>query len=271
MQLLKRNDHWIKTLARTGLVAKGVVYCLTAILTIMSALQMGNASSGDADKGGIFKMVHEQPLGKILLSIITVGLICYAVWRLVMAFKDTEDKGKDWKGLGQRAVYFFSGAVYLSISVIAGKLILNNTQSSGNSRQQLARELLDKPMGVWLAAAVAISMMGVGIYQVYRAASGKYKKYVKAGMHSNNNERTILIRSGQLGYTARGIVWLIVGWLFLKAATSANANEAGNTGKAFQWLQSSYGNILLFLVAAGLFCYGVFMFMRAKYQPIHTS
>jgi hypothetical protein len=63
---------------------------------------------------------------------------------------------------------------------------------------------------------------------------------------------------------------MIIGWLFIKAAWKEDAKQAGSTQDAFQWLKdSSYGTYLLAAVAAGLICYGIFMFVRARFQPIH--
>lgn len=269
---LSPKAKWIKPMAKAGLIAKGSVYCLTGLMTLLALLSIGDSKTGDADKGGVFKMVHEQPLGKVLLAIIAVGLLCYAIWRIIMAIKNTEDKDDDAKGIGTRIVYLFSGLVYLSLFGIALRLVLHNKKSSGNSRQQLASELLDKPWGIWLVAIVAFGMVAVGIVQIYRAVSGKYKKYVQRAHFSNQSHQSLLIKAGMAGYIARGIVWLIVGWLFLKAAINSNAREAGDMGSAFQWLRdSAYGDILLAVVSLGLVCYGVFMFLRARYQPIHTS
>lgn len=261
---------WIKRLAKTGLIAKGIVYILTGILTALAAMHNSRQDSQDADKGGIFKFIYDQPLGKVALLIIAAGLLCYASWRFVLCFKDTEHKGNHLKGLLQRAVYFFSGLVYLSISFLAVKIALFHQTVSGNSRQKLAGELLQKPLGKWLAAIVAIGMMVVGIGQLYRALSGKYKKYVQSGAHIHQAGMSLLVKSGKAGYISRGIVWMIIGWLFLKASLHSNAKEAGDTGNAFQWIQeNSYGNLLLGAIALGLVCYGIFMFVRARYQPIH--
>jgi len=79
----------------------------------------------------------------------------------------------------------------------------------------------------------------------------------------------MMIRAGKAGYIARGIVWVIIGWLFLKAALNSNPQQAGGTSSAFQFLEtSSYGSYLLGAVALGLICYGIFMFMRAKYKAL---
>jgi hypothetical protein len=81
----------------------------------------------------------------------------------------------------------------------------------------------------------------------------------------------MLIRAGKVGYMARGLVWMLIGYFFLQAALHANAQEAGGTKKAFALLEhGTYGSLVLGVVALGLICYGVFMFVRAKCEVIQT-
>lgn len=262
----------LKSLAKAGLIAKGVVYCLTGILALLATFNMAGVTSDDAGKGGIFRAVHEQPFGKVLLGTIAIGLLCYSAWRFVMAIKDTENKGSDAKGMARRIGYLFSGVIYLSLCIIAARQVLQDKESSGGGKQQLAGEVINQPFGVWILGIAALVMFGIGMGQIHLALSGKYKKYVEKAGHGSDDTRRMLLRSGQVGYTARGLVWLVVGWLFLKAAWHSNASEAGDTSKAFQWLHSGvYGDIILAVVSLGLICYGVFMFLRARYQPIHTT
>lgn len=260
---------WFTQFARFGLIAKGIVYCLTGIITLMAALNISNASAKDADKDGVFKFVYDQPMGKVALVVIAVGLLCYATWRLIEGIKDTEQKGHDLKGLGKRVTYIFSGLIYLVVAFYAAKIAWSNPGKNGDSKQDLAQQLLEKPFGQWLAGIVALIMVGSGLYQIFRAVSGKYKKHVEEGKMDNNKSTDTLVKAGLFGYIARGIVWLMLGWLFLKSALHSNAKEAGDSGNAFQWLESTWGSVIMALVSVGLICYGVFMFMRARYQPIH--
>jgi hypothetical protein len=76
--------------------------------------------------------------------------------------------------------------------------------------------------------------------------------------------------AGKLGYVARGIVWVVLAWLFLKAALHANSAEAGDTSKAFSFLQdAAYGSYLLGAVGLGFICYGAFNFIRVRYESFH--
>jgi uncharacterized membrane protein YidH (DUF202 family) len=262
--------RWYSTAAKIGLSAKGVVYCISGIIALAAALHIGNNSAKDAGKKGVFSFIENQPLGKWLLLAVAAGLICYIAWRWIQAFKDTENKGTDKKGLSKRFTYFFSGFIYSGVALYAIQSFLGTNNKNEDSRESLAAKLLEQPLGQWLAGIAGLIMIGVGIYQFYRAISGKYKKYVREALH--DDAAPWIITAGIAGYSARGIVWMIIGWLFMKAALHTNSKEAGGSEKAFDWLQnSSYGGLLLGIVGAGLICYGVFMFLRAKYQHIKTA
>ncbi|RYC70485.1 MULTISPECIES: DUF1206 domain-containing protein [Spirosoma] len=266
------QPQWVKRFAKFGLAAKGVVYCLVGILAFMAAFEIGGRSERNLNKQGIFRFILEQPFGQILLALVAIGLVCYALWRLTQAFLDNENKGTDAKGIGRRVGYAFSGLVYGFLAYGSFRMVLGSQASQGgDTRQTLVRELLQKPFGQWLVGLIGLSIIGVGLYQIYRALSGKYLKNVQTSS-IKTELKEMIIRSGKLGYIARGVVWGIIGYLFIKAAMAANASEAGGSSHAFAFLEkSSYGSYLLGAVAVGLFCYGVFMFVRARYEVINTS
>jgi hypothetical protein len=270
-QIATDTKGWVKRLARFGLVAKGIVYLLSGVLALLGALSIGDHTTTSADKSGVFSFIYELPMGKVLLAIIAIGLFCYAAWRVIQGVRDTEHKGNDFKGIAKRSSYIFRGLLYGVVAFIAGTVLIYHAKNNGDSNEKLAGELIDKPFGQVLVGIIAIIMFIAGIVQLYNAFSGKYKKYVQNAQHKGHIA-SMLINTGIVGYTARGIVWFIVGWLFLKAALNSSPEQAGGSGDVFQWLQSwEYGDVLLAIVAAGLICYGIFMFLRARYQPIHTS
>lgn len=262
---------WVKNMARFGLTAKGVVYCLVGILAFMAAFELGGNSAQGSDKSGVFQFVLEQSYGRILLAIIALGLLCYTIWRFIQAFKDTEHKGDTPKGIGVRIRYAFSGLVYGALAYYAAQLVLGNGGNNGDSRQTLVRELLQQPFGQWLVGLVAVGTAIAGLYQIYLGLSDKYKKNVQSAGLKHEVE-AMMIKAGKIGYVARGIVWLIIAYFFLRAAMNANPQEASGSGRAFRFLEeSSLGSYMLGAVALGLIFYGVFMFMRARYQAINVT
>jgi len=262
--------QWIEGAARIGLVAKGIVYSLVGILTFMAAFELG---SGD-DKGGksqALKWLQEQPFGQVLLALTALGLLCYSIWRFVEAFLDTEDKGNDAKGLAVRARYVFSGLMYGASTYYAAKLLVGATSGEDkDTRETIAQKLLEQPFGQWLVGIVALGVMAVGVYQIYYSISDKHRKKIKESKVDTRVKETLL-RTGKVGYIARGIVWLLIGYLFLQAAIQSDSSEAGGSDSAFSFLEQQWGSWILGVVALGLLCYGIFMFVRARYQPVNTQ
>ncbi|WP_266205703.1 DUF1206 domain-containing protein [Pontibacter kalidii] len=261
---------WVENFARFGLTAKGVVYCLLGILAFMAAFEIGGQSTESTERSGIFRTIQDMPAGNVLLALTALGLFCYAIWRFIQAARDTEDKGSDAKGVAKRLRYVFSGLVYGSFAVLAARIVLGSGGGGSDTRQTVTAKLLEQPFGQWLVGILAVGTIIAGIYQIYYGYSDKYRKEVQSGGLKHEVEHQ-MIRAGKLGYMARGIVWLVIGYLFLQAALKSSSSEAGGNKAAFQLLENaSYGSFILGAVALGLICYGIFMFMRAKYQPIHS-
>lgn len=271
-QIPTPRPKWVIRFARIGLIAKGIVYCLVGALAFMAAFEINGHTEQGAGKAGVFRFIMEQPYGKILLALVVTGMFCYTLWRFIQAILDTNEKGANAKGIGRRIGYAFSGAVYGALAFTAAQLVMGNGGGgSTDSRQTLARELLAQPFGQWLLGAVAIGTMVMGFYQFHRAYTGKYMNKLQASRLRPEMKDT-LVRAGLIGYIARGFVWLIIGYMLLRAALKSNFREAGSSSRAFQFLEeTTYGSYLLGALALGLICYGVFMFVRAKCEVISTK
>ncbi|MES3019617.1 MAG: DUF1206 domain-containing protein [Bacteroidota bacterium] len=257
----------INSIASAGLAAKGLVYVLLGILAFMAAFGINGKSSRNTSKSGVFDFIYDQPAGTILLWVVVLGLVCYVIWRVIEAFADTEGKGKDVKGILARGRYLFSGLVYGALAVKAFNMLVFHEKGSGNKSREATEELLSQPFGQWLVGLVAFAFLAVGIYQIFYGLSEKYRKHVNKYVPAK--AKPLFLNAGKIGYVARGIVWLLFAYLFFQAAFSANSAETGDTPQAFSVLsQSSYGPYLLALIAVGLVFYGLFNFVRARYEEI---
>lgn len=257
-----KKEKLLQQFARFGFVSKGVVYCLMGVLTVMTALGLSNRKG---NKTEAFKMIYDQPFGKILLIIIAVGLLGYVTLRVFQTFLDTDNKGKDAKGVFARIGYGISALIYLGLSIYALKLALGKP-GSGDSKQFFVSKIMDYPAGEWLVGIAALIIIGAGINQIYKGASGKFMEKV----HVMRSEFVNTFKkAGTLGYVSRGIVLCIIGYFFLQAAINSNPGEAEGTEAAFNFLQENFGNVLMGIVALGLVAYGIFMFVKARHQSIH--
>ena len=261
---MERQSSSLRTVARLGLISKGIVYVLIGGLAFMAAFELGGKSSGTASKEGAFQTILDLPAGNIILGIIAAGLICYAVWRGVQA-ASAQEHGKA-ASAASRLRYALSGLIYLSIAFLAAKMALDQPTAKGSSDQDKVSEVMSQSYGSILLIIAALVIAGIGIYQLWYAFSEKYRKHINSSAIHDRGAR-VLISSGKLGYAARGLVWLIIAWMLGSAAVHYNAAEAGGTTKAFEFLEeSAYGSYLLGALALGLICYGVFNFLRARYE-----
>ncbi len=266
------KDESVRKIARVGMFAKGVVYVILGVLTAMYAFGSGGEKAG---KSSALEFIYQQPFGKILLGILAAGLICYVIWRFIQAFRDPEDKGDDKGGIASRIGYAASGVLYGVFAYEAIRMLLTSGSSGsggGSQKETIVDVLLGQPFGQILVGIVAVVFFGKAAYQIYRSVSGKYAKKINDS-ELDYRVKDILRKAGFVGYIARGIVISIIGYFFLRAAIEANPNEAGGTQQAFDFIQSSstWGTILLGIIAIGLACYGVFMFVKARYRVLPSS
>lgn len=255
-------------LARLGYTAKGVVYFVIGFLAAQAAFGTGGRTT---DSRGALEAIVSQPFGKFLLTILTVGLIGYALWRLTEAILDPEHYGQamDIKQAVKRLGYAFSAVVYGGLAWTAIKLIIGSSGGGGNSTQDWTARLLAQPFGQWLVGLAGVIVIGVGFYHFYEAYKCKFRGHFK-WQEMSASERTWTIRTGRFGLAARGIVFAVIGIFLIQAARQSDASQAKGFGEALATLaQQSQGPWILGLVALGLIAYGVYSFVEARYRRIN--
>ena len=81
--------------------------------------------------------------------------------------------------------------------------------------------------------------------------------------------RRWVIRVGRMGLIARGVIFALIGIFLIQASRHNDAGEAVGLGGALQKLtEQPFGDLLLGLVAAGLFMYGLYSFVEARYRRL---
>lgn len=257
-------DNNVKKIARIGYAAKGTVYGLTGILTLLAAFNLGAEKT---DQLMVLKFLEEQTFGNILLGLLGLGLFCYSFWRFLQAISDPESIGTDNKAKIKRTAFFISGCIYFGLAVIAIYRIFatGGMQSSGGSGNQAS--WLSNGWGYLLIGAVGLALVGTGIYQFVRIYKKDFIKLFQLKQMKDEEKKKLITNSAYMGLSARGILFLIMGYFALHAAYTANTSEIKTTMEAFSFLEDSgHGPWLLGIVAAGLVAYSIYMFLMAKYR-----
>jgi Domain of Unknown Function (DUF1206) len=264
------SHPWIERLARLGYAAKGVVYFVVGLLAAQAAFGSGGKTT---DTSGALKTIVIQPFGKFLLSIVALGLIGYALWRLVQTILDPEHAGHKMnaKLIVQRLGYAFSAFAYAGLAVTSVKLIIGSHVGESSSIEDWTSLLLVQPFGQWLVGMVGVIVICVGAYYIYEAYKGKFRRQLK--LHEmTSTQRTWTMLAGRFGIASRGVVFGIIGIFFIQAARLSEASETKGLGEALRILiQQPYGAWILGVVASGLIAYGVYSVIQARYWSINNS
>jgi hypothetical protein len=265
----RRPVHsWIEPLARFGYATKGAVYILIGVLAVLTALSVGGQVT---DTRGAFRAIYAEPFGIALLCAVALGLAAYAVWRVTQAIVDAEGKGRDLKGIAIRIGYAGSGLIHAGLSVSAVRLLLGERQaSSEHEHKGRAAQIIHLPLGAWIIGLVGTGFIAFGLYQIYKGYTCKFSKRLEEGAMSAD-ERQWVLRFGQFGLMARGVVFGIIGYCLIQAALEYDPNEVrGLSGALAALAAQPYGKVLLGVTAAGLAFYGVYMLAEAKYHHIRA-
>lgn len=267
-ETIRENRSWVEKFGRLGYAARGVVYLLIGILAVQAATGIQKANSGSRSA---LEQITELPFGQILLAIVTIGLICHALWRLVQAFMDTDNKGSDTKGILARSAFVVISLIYFGLAFSAVKILLGTDDQSGSQASSWTAWLLSQPFGQLLVGIIGAIIVGVGLYQFYQAYTAKFRENLLLSEMSETIEKWGE-RLGRFGYSARGVVFSVIGGFLIFAAWRSNAGKTRDFGDALHFVEKqSYGIWLLGIVAFGLIAYGLFMFFLAKYRKMLST
>ena len=253
------SSDWLDHAVRIGLVAYGVVHLMIAWLALQLAF---GDKSGSASSDGAMHALVRQPFGEVLVWLVAVGMFLLVVWRLLEATLGHrgEDNGKRTRkrlgSLGKAIIYGSIGVSALQVAIGSG--------SKGGTDSTTAK-LMELPAGQWIVVAVGLAIIGYGVSLVVRAWNDKFAEHLDAQGKSGDSGSAYLM-FGKVGYHAKGLAIGIVGGLFVYAGVTHEARKSGGLDQALQQvLEQPFGPYLLAAMAAGIGCYGLFCFARARH------
>lgn len=240
------------------------MYGVIGALAFEVAIGVGGKT---ASQRGAMVAIAGQPLGKVLLIVVAVGLAGYAVWRFVSAVLGGREQ--DGHKLGHRVAAFGSGVAYAALCVTAIRILVGSRTTGGaNSPKHEAAGVLGWPGGPAIVAAVGAVLIVVGAVQAYRGLARKFCDDSDTGRMGPGVERTFSTL-GVAGYLSRAVVFALIGYGLIKAAIDYSPRSAiGLDGALANLAHASYGPLLLGIVAAGLVCFALFSLVEARYRRI---
>ena len=254
-------------LVLAGWAAKGVVYAALAWLVLQ--LAFGQPPAEASTQGALAWIASTGP-GLVALVVLGVGLLAFALGRVleVTALATPEIDTKDKV---QAAVLT---VVYAALALTAFGLVglaAGGGSGGGQAEQRGTALVLGWPGGRCIVGAAGLAVIAFGAYSAYEGVKEKFLGTLRTGEMSSGL-RTAARRLGTTAYVTRGAVFALVGWFLVQAAVTFDPQQArGLDGALREVAASSWGPVLLSLVALGLLCYAAFCALQSRYRRIGSS
>ncbi len=258
---------WRDPLGRAGIATRGVLYLVLGFLAIQFA--RGEVAGTEVNQTGAFEKVAEQPFGKVLLVLMVLGLAAMTLWRIVQAFVGDPVEGDEAKDrvkfAGKAVVYgvLTATAVKVTIDAWSAGPDQTATQNAGDQQQQRTTStLFDLPAGRLIVAVLGLVLIGLAVFHVWHhVVQASFMERLAPSRHTAKAVEAL----GRFGYAARAVVFAMSGAFFVVAAVQYDPNKSkGISGSLQELAQHSWGRVLLWATALGLFAFGLFCLTESK-------
>lgn len=251
-------------MARAGYGARGVVFLMVAALALFSGF-----AGAEPDTNSALETLLQQPFGRVWIGLIGLGLAGFVVWRLAQSLANADGQDDDAKGYAIRAALFGSAITYAGLAMTSILMALQMSNGSGGSggEEGIAAWVMSQPFGRYLAGIIGIGFIVGGIVTAMKGIKRSFGRYLE--LDAEKNSPAVLISI--YGLVARGVVFGIIGVLFLYAAFNVDPEQAGGMAEAMAWLRElPFGGIIYAMVAVGLAAFGIYNFVEARYRRIQA-
>ena len=251
-----RDATRLDRVAKAGFLARAIVYILLGWI----ALQARHRA--DEGQNAVFDALRDSPGGSILIIATAIGLFAYGLYRLATAFFDLDRKGRDMQGLGKRMGALISGIAHSLLGYTALQFLSDLKKSSPTDERshEAAQGLMNLPLGGLLVAAVGGYFVLIAWSQAKKAWTASFMEEIAADAPS------FTCTLGRVGHFARAMVFLVIGWSFIRSAWLEDEDKAFAIGGALASLRES--GWLYLIVAGGLLMFGLFSLILARYRIV---
>jgi len=250
-------------IGRAGWFAKGVIYVLAGILALQVAAKASGFSKSpttgqqEASPIGAIKTVAGSGGGTLLLWILAIGMLLYALWRVVSALLPGSTDAKGW---AHRIGYLASAVMYTTFALSAMALARDaNKVPNGNQKvTDISTKIMSHSGGRLLFGVVGVIVIGAGIYRIVKGLKMDVNDELDLS-GTGAGYRKLVKPLGAIGEIGRGIGFALVGFFLVRAAVKYDPTDATGLDGALRRLAAqSWGVLVVVIVCVGFAAYGVF-------------
>ena len=259
-----KTRPWVVVLGRAGYVARAVLYLTIGLLAATTAFGEGGRLT---DSQGALDELYRQPLGIVLIVLMSIGLAGYGVWLAVKAVVNPGNEATgQWPRL-RRIGWFADALLHFALAAHAISLLAGSAAKT-DAKSSAASALSSGPMGPTLVAVVGAGLLGYGCYEMFCAWRAKLDEQLDLSPLSASVRQNV-VQLCRLGIAARSVVFVISGVFLIAAGVTSDASQARGFGDALQLVREApYGQTLLAAVALGLIAFGAYQLVEARYRRL---
>ena len=239
-----------------------MIYLLIGLIAILVAV---GHSGRQPNQEGALQLLAGKPYGSISLWLLGIGFAGYALWRLSEAAFGVAGEGN---GAGARLKSLARAVVYAFLAYLTFQVINHSAPNETRKQQDVTASVMRHSGGQWLVAIVGLIVVIVGVMLMAEGLRRRFMKYLMTSRMSVEVRR-VVERLGQIGVTARGIVFAITGALVVDAAVTFRPAKSGGLDKALLTLRGApFGEFLLLALAVGLVVFGIYGLAEARWRKV---
>jgi hypothetical protein len=204
--------------------------------------------------------------------LLVAGLAAYALTQLLEAvFRPSRAEGATgrWR---QRAVSSWGCLLYSAFCLSTARLLLETparqtAQSEQGQDIDVTATVLRTGWGRLLLILVGLLIMAAAVEMGRRSVWLDFRERFTAE-HMSRPLAMVTRVVGAYGCIARSVVLVLVGFFIIKAAVLSSARQVKGLDAVFRSVAGSAGGAWLALLACGLFCYGLYCLIEARYRDL---
>ena len=260
---------WSLPVMRAGYAGRGLTYLVVAGISLWAIWRGGEAQGTES----AMAVLADDWLGRAVVLAAAVGLIAYAIWRLIDAVFDLETYGTDGEGIVARLGMIVTGLVHGALGVgiaSVGRASDGGGSGSGGGSgggggvSGAVQTVLEWPGGRWIVVIAGLLTIAAAVYYARKAWKADYREHLFANEATRRWNGVL-----RAGVAAQAVIVGVAGGLLTVAGFRADSGRAGGIGEVLDWLQSQpFGQVIVVAVCLGLLGFALFCFVNAAYRII---
>src|ERR1700733_7939010 len=172
----------------------------------------------------------------------------------------------------QRAVSSWGCLLHSAFCLSTARLLLETpprqtAQSEQRQDVDVTATVLRTGWGQLLLILVGLLIMAAAVEMGRRSVWLDFRERFTTE-HMSRPLAVVTRAGGAYGCSARSVVLVLVGFFIIKAAVLASAKQVKGLDAVFRSVASSASGAWLALLACGLFCYGLYCLIEARYRDL---